>query len=140
MRHKRPSSIALFGTVAMLLVPLGANAQAPTAAPTLAVTQVVGSEALDVHGTAPPNEKVEATLYARFSRELPTTLLSRRTIAANADGRYATTLPIAPGFFRNAVITVVVRLPSSNAVATANVLVVAPNAPAPPDDIPASVR
>ena len=50
------------------------------------------------------------------------------------------TLPIAPAFFRGAIVIVSVRAVSDGAGATATTKVVAPNPPAPPDDTPSSVR
>ena len=67
-------------------------------------------------------------------------LLSRRSVSTDATGRYDATLPIAPGFFRNAIITVVVDAVPAGQGARATVIVGAPNVPAPPDDMPKSVQ
>ena len=107
---------------------------------TLGATRAVGSEAVRITGSAPAARPLEASLYGTFSRDLPTVLLSRRAIPTDAAGRYDATLSIAPGFFRNAILTVVVDTVPASQAARATVIVGAPNPPAPPDTIPASVR
>jgi hypothetical protein len=142
MRFFNPRSVALFGSLALLLAPNGAYAQSPStvSSPTLALTHVVGSEAVSLAGTAQPNQRLEVALYARFSRDLPTVLLSRRQIAADAAGHYAVTMSTASAFFRDAIVIAVVRAPQTDASAQASLLVTAPNVPAPPDDTPPSMR
>jgi hypothetical protein len=141
MRSFNPFSFVLFGSAALLLLPFGAQAQssATASSPTLAVTHAHGSEALGLTGDAQSNGRLSIALYARFSRDLPTVLLSRREIVADAAGHYAATLPIAPAFFRGAIVTVVVQSQNGASV-EASVLVTEPNVPAPPDDTPASMR
>lgn len=147
MRLFSPPPIALFGCAAALVASLGpSSAQSPSPSPSpvparkLVLTHAVGSEAVTLDGDTQPNQQLEAALYARFSRDLPTVLLSRQSFASDASGHYAKTMPIASAFFRNAVITAVVRIVSTGALVQASLLVTAPNVPAPPDDIPASVR
>lgn len=141
MRLLRPTTLAIAGTAAVLLAPLGAPAQAPASQPvTLALARAVGSEAVTISGTAPASQPLEAVLYARFSRDLPTVVLSRRSLSANAAGHYSATLSLAPAYFRDAVVTVVVHAVPDGAQAEASLLVAAPNVPAPPDDVPPSVR
>lgn len=143
MRRFRPSSLAFLGTLAVLLAPCGARgAETPAATPavTVTLTHVVGAEAVRLAGNAPASAPLEAALYARYSKDLPTVLLSRRPLAADAAGHYAVVMPIAPAFFRGAIVTAVVTTTAPGAPAQASVLVTAPNAPAPPDDVPASVR
>jgi hypothetical protein len=141
MRSFNSYSFALFGSAALLLLPVGAHAQssATASSPTLAVTRSPGGETIGLSGDAAPNGRLSVALYARFSRDLPTVLLSRREITADAAGHYTATLPIAPAFFRGAIVTAIVQ-PPSGASAQASVLVTEPNVPAPPDDTPASVR
>ena len=141
MRSFSSFSSVLFGSAALLLVPVGTTAQspAPASSPTLALTHAGGSEAVGLSGDAQPNARLTVALYARFSRDLPTVLLSRREIEADGAGHYTITLPIAPAFFRGAIVTAIVQ-PKSGASAQASMLVSEPNVPAPPDDIPASVR
>lgn len=133
------SVITLIGTAAALFVLPGAvSAQAGGGAPavTLTVAPAIGAEAVNVSGTAPAARPVEASVYARFSRDLPTTLLSRRIITTDGSGHYAATLSHAPAYFRGAIVTVVVRSLPAGASATAQFVVDAPNVPAPPDALP----
>lgn len=142
MQISKAASTALVATLAVL----GAQAVAQSAdvpavtGITLTATRAVGSEAVRIAGKAPAAQPLEASLYATFSRDLPTVLLSRRSVSTDADGRYDAALAIAPAFFRNAIVTVVVRTLPAGPGARAAVTIAAPNTPAPPDDIPASVR
>ena len=135
-------SLPLLAAMAALAAPIAA--QSPSAPDvtriTLIATRAVGSEAVHITGTAPAARPLEAALYARFSQDIPTVLLSRRTVSTDAAGRYDATLPIAPAFFRGAIVIVSVRAVSDGAGATATTKLVAPNPPAPPDDTPSSVR
>lgn len=144
MRLRSHSAAALLGTLAVLSAPLAARGeQAPAAsAPpiSLTVTRAVGIEGLALAGNAPPSQPLEAAIYARFSQDLPTVLLGRYPLASDAAGHYAATVPTAPAFFRNAVVLVIVRSPATPAFAQASALVAAPNVPAPPDSLPASMR
>lgn len=140
MRLKTVFTLALLGTTTMLFAPSGARGAGASSGVTVTATPAVGAEALAITGNAPAGAQLIASLYARYSRDLPTVLLTRRPVTTNASGRYATTLPIAPAFFRNAVVTVVVQSLPEGSSASASLTVGAPNLPAPPDDIPSSVR
>jgi hypothetical protein len=142
MQLHSTSTFALIATaVAALCAPVGAQTADPAATRiTLTATRAVGSEAVRITGSAPASRPLEASLYATYSRDLPTVLLSRRSISTDNAGRYDATLSIAPGFFRNAVLTVVVDAVPAGPSARTTVTVGAPNVPAPPDDIPASVH
>ncbi len=142
MQISSPFSIALIATMAVLGAPNaahGADTSAVTGI-TLTATRAAGSEAVRISGKAPAAQPLEATLYATFSEDLPTVFLSRRSVPADADGRFDAALPISPAFFRNAIVTVVVRTLPAGPGARAAVTIAAPNPPAPPDTIPASVR
>jgi len=142
MRLSSPSSFAFAVAAATLFAPLGtfgAEAQ-PVSAITVIATRVVGAEAVTITGNAPVAQPLEAALYATFSENLPTVLLSRRAVPTDAQGRYAATLPIAPAFFRNAILTVVVRALPAGPSGRATLTVGPPNVPAPADDLPPSVR
>lgn len=132
------SAITLIGTAAALFAPQGAGAQAAGGAPgvTLSLVPVIGREAVTVTGTAPAARPVEATVYATFSENLPTVLLSRRVIPTDATGHYTATLSHAPAYFRDALVTVVVRSIPSGASAEAQFPVYAPNVTTPPDKWP----
>ena len=137
------SSIALTALSAALLIPQGARAADATAVGpevSLTVTRAVGAQAVTVTGTAPAARPVEAALYATYSRDLPTVLLSRRVISTDASGKFTSTISTAPAYFRDAIVTVVVRpLPAGQAT-SASLLVTPPNVTAPPDNLPYSVR
>ena len=75
----------------------------------MTATRAVGAEAVTITGNAPVAQPLEAVLYATFSQNLPTVLLSRRAVPTDSLGRFNATLPIAPAFFRNAIVTVVVH-------------------------------
>ena len=143
MRLCNPSSVAFLSAAVLAAAPLSVRAgQSPAAPPvlTVTVTRVVGAEAIAVAGNAPAAQPLEAALYAHFSRDLPDVLLSRWSLTAGAAGTYRATLPAASAFFTNAIVTVVVRSPSTGAQTQAFIPVASPNVPAPPDDLPASVR
>jgi hypothetical protein len=135
-------TIPFLAAMAALVAPVAAqNSSLPPATGiTLSATRAVGTDTVRITGTAPTGRPLEAALYARFSQNLPTVLLSRRSVTTDAAGRYDATLPIAPAFFRGAIVTVLVRAMPDGAAASATMIVVAPNVPAPPDDIPASVH
>jgi hypothetical protein len=136
----RTAFLALAASAA-LCAPVGAQtADTPAMRITLTATRAVGSEAVRITGSAPASRPLEASLYVTFSRDLPTVFLSRRAVSTDATGRYDATLPIAPAFFRNAIVTVVVDTVPAGPGARTTVTVGAPNVPVPPDDIPASVR
>jgi hypothetical protein len=133
------SAITVIGTAAALFIPPGPiGAQPGGGVPGVTVTAVpaIGREAVDVSGIAPPTRPVEASVYARFSQNLPTTLLSRSIIRTDASGHYAAVLTHAPAYFRGAIVTVVVRSLPAGPAATASFVVDAPNVPAPPDALP----
>lgn len=141
MQLHRTSTFAFAAAAALALcAPVGAQPDGVVSGITVKATRAVGTESVHITGTAPASRPLEASLYATFSRDLPTVLLSRRPVATDATGRYDATLPIAPGFFRNAIVTVVVDAVPAGAGARATIIVGPPNNPAPPDDIPASVR
>lgn len=135
-------SIAFLAATTALCAPVAAqDASAPqVTGVTLSATRAVGSEAVRITGSAPAARPLEAALYATFSQELPTVLLSRRIVQSDAAGRYDATVTIAPAYFRNAIVTVAVRALPGGAPVSATVRVASPNVPAPPDDIPASVH
>lgn len=136
-----PSTIALIAALAALGAPIPAHsADAPVTGITLAATRAAGVEAVRITGKAPASQPLEASLYATFSQDIPTVLLTRRAVSTDADGRYDAALPIAPAFFRNAIVTIVVRSLPAGAGARATITIAAPNGPVPPDAIPASVR
>lgn len=143
MRHCNRRLLVVLAAVAATFAPVTARcaeAQTASSAITVTATPAVGREAMTVAGMAPPATQLEAALYARFSRDLPDVLLSRRPVMTDANGRYTATVPVASGFFRNAIVTVIVTSIPAGTSARTSFVVGAPNLPAPPDDIPSSVR
>ncbi|MGH7662511.1 MAG: hypothetical protein ACRENA_16535 [Vulcanimicrobiaceae bacterium] len=107
---------------------------------TVTATRLTGSESVTVTGSAPSQQRLEASMYARFSKDLPTVLLSRWYFSSDADGHYNATLPTSPAFFRHAIVTVVVHTLPSGPNASADVIVRAPNPPAEADELPPGFR
>ena len=143
MRLINPPSIALLAAATALFAPMGPTGAATPNAPaavTVTATRVVGAEAVTITGSGPAAQPLEAALYATFSRDIPDVLLSRRAVPTDALGHYSATIPIASAFFRGAIVTVVVRSLPAGPSARTSFPVGAPNVPAPPDDIPSSVR
>jgi hypothetical protein len=103
---------------------------------TLSVSRAIGSEAVILSGTSRTAGPLEATLLATFSRDLPTVTLTHRSLVVAADGTFGSTIPIAPAYFRDAIVTVIVRSPSANVSATAHISIAAPNVDAPADANP----
>lgn len=140
MRHPKRISITLASFAAFAAPGLAFAQPAASAAPTVSVTQVAGAEAIAIAGTASPARSLGVTLTTRISEDLPDAVLSRRVITADANGRYAITLPTAPAFIRGALLVVEVRQLPDGATARAVVSVGPPNVPAPPDAVPPSAR
>ena len=87
-----------------------------------------GSEAIIVSGHAPPNAPVTITLYATFSTDLPTVVLTRNDAHPDASGRFSTIVPIAPDYFRGSHIDVLASSLPGVTAATAQYVVGPPNA------------
>lgn len=136
MRLKHWVQASLGATLGAVL-PITAMA---AGSPALSVTQVVGKEAVHVTGFVPGARQLQAVLYAHFSKDLPTVLLSRRPLATDANGNFSTTLPIASAYFRGATVTVVVQSSSAVPLAQGSVSIAAPNVPAPADELPPDYR
>jgi hypothetical protein len=111
-------------------------ADAPVSPLTLSVSRAIGTEAVVLSGTSRTARTLEATLYATFSRDLPNVLLSRRSLTVGDNGTFGATIPIAPAFFPDTIVTVTVRSLSDNASATAHLSVAAPNIATPADANP----
>jgi|GEM_PF-4354969 hypothetical protein len=130
------SSLA-FATLCLITGPAASRAADTTVSPlTLSVSRAVGADAVVLNGTSRASGPLEATLYATFSRDLPTVVLSRQNLAVGADGTFGATIPTAPAFFRDAIVTVIVRSLHDNVSATAHLSVAAPNVDTPADANP----
>ena len=71
---------------------------------TIAITQVVGTEDVDVSGDATPGALVAIVLKANEAPELPTIYLNRSFAVAGADGKYSVEIPTAPNYFTGSVL------------------------------------
>lgn len=105
---------------------------------TVTVAPAVGSEAITVSGTAPAMAPVVVVLHASFSRDLPDVYLNRRDVYADADGHFATVVPIGPDYWRGSILTVTASSSSTTTSATAQTVVTLPNpgVVVPADDVP----
>jgi hypothetical protein len=73
----------------------------------IVVARHAGAEAIDVSGTAPAGRALSITVISTPNKDLPDVVISRTVVVPNANGAYAVTLSIAPGFMRGSVITVI---------------------------------
>jgi hypothetical protein len=94
----------------------------------LMVRQLPGTQQVDVSGKAPvKNLPITLTLIGTFSSEIPDTVLSRRHVYTDDEGRFRTTVSIAPGYMRGAYLTLVASSVSGVASASLRFEVKAPN-------------
>ncbi len=109
----------------------------------LDVHQVPGQQVVSVSGKAPaPNLPILLTLVGTFSTEVPDAVLTRRQVTSDSDGRFYATVPIAPGYFRGAYLTMVASSVAGVASASLRFEMKAPNesASVPADQTPRSIR
>ena len=95
---------------------------------TLEARQLQGAEAITVAGTAPANTQVTITLLATVSPDIPTILVSRHDVAADATGRFGAVIPIASAYERGVELTLIATSASGAASAPAHLVTDAPNA------------
>jgi hypothetical protein len=94
----------------------------------LDVRQIPGTQQLDVSGKTPmPNRPITLTLVGTFSSEIPDTVLSRRQVFADSDGRFRANVPIGSGYMRGAYLTLVASSVPGVASASLRFEVKAPN-------------
>jgi hypothetical protein len=120
-----------------------AEASAVTGAITdLHVTQVRGQQALSVVGKSRANLPITISLVSTMSAELPDTVLCRERVTTDAHGMFDIDVPVAPGYFRGSIITVVASSYPGVAKATSRIEMRAPNQDLqiPADEIPRSIR
>ena len=108
----------------------------------LTVTQIAGQQSLAVGGKAPANLPVTLTLIGTFSSELPDVVLSRHLVTADTNGTFNSAVPIASGYYRGAILTLVASSYSGITSAKSSIQVKAPNAAVsvPADATPRSIR
>lgn len=94
----------------------------------LNVQPLKGADALLVTGVAPPTAPVRITLLATLSSEIPTVLVGRHDLAADAEGKFQAIIPIAPDFTPNTFLHVLATSGPGVTPASAQILVDAPNA------------
>jgi hypothetical protein len=117
------------------------NVSGPISA--LTVRQIPGSQQVDVTGKAPaPNVPITLTLVGTFSSEIPDTVLTRRQVVSGSDGRFNASVPVAPGYFRGAYLTMVASSVPGVASASLRFEMKAPNesVSVPADPTPRSIR
>ncbi len=108
----------------------------------LTVTQIAGQQSLAVGGKAPANLPVTLTLIGTFSSELPDVVLSRHLVTADTNGTFNSAIPIASGYYRGAILTLVASSYSGISSAKSSIQAKAPNADVsvPADATPKSIR
>ncbi|GAC1307442.1 MAG: hypothetical protein NVSMB19_20170 [Vulcanimicrobiaceae bacterium] len=87
--------------------PVAATANVTGAIANLHAVQIPGEQQLRVGGDAPATAPIMVTLVGTFSTELPDVVLNRRLVTADSNGTFQTDLPIASGYYRGAILTVV---------------------------------
>ena len=92
---------------------------------TLRASQVTGRNEIVVDGTAPAALPVRIYLTGEISRDIPVVTLYGVTLAT--DGTFHAVLPIAPSMPRDSVVIVTATSLSGASLATARVVVGAPN-------------
>ena len=108
----------------------------------LTVTQIAGQQSLAIAGRAPANLPVTLTLMGTFSSELPDVVLSRHLVTADTNGTFNSAVPIASGYYRGAILTLVASSYSGISSAKSSLQVKAPNSDVsvPADATPRSIR
>lgn len=103
------------------------NAPAPNAALTLEARQLQGAEAISVAGNAPAGSQITITLLATVSKDIPTIVVSRHDVVADARGRFETAIPIAPAFEHGTLLNILATSVSGVTPAQAQLIIGAPN-------------
>ena len=122
--------------------PVSATENISGAISKLRAAQIPGSQQISVDGVAPANAPITITLVGTFSSELPDVVLNRRTVSADGKGTFQTDLPIASGFFRGGILTVVASSTAGVIAARTQLSAKAPNATVsvPADSEPKSIK
>lgn len=108
----------------------------------LKVRQLPGSQSLAVSGTAPPTAPITVTMKETFWSEVPDVILNRDDVDTDSSGHFQAIVPVAPGYFRGGIITVVASSLPGVTTASAKIVLRPPNAgvDVPAEDIPKSIR
>jgi Copper amine oxidase N-terminal domain len=94
---------------------------------TMEARQLQGAEAISVAGSAPAGVPVTITLLAVLSSDLPTAVVSRNDVVADANGRYEVIIPIASAYERGTLLRVVATSSPGVTAAQTQLVVQAPN-------------
>jgi hypothetical protein len=108
MRFSNAYPGSFIAVVTLILIGTMAAVPEATSSP-VDVSAVAGAAAVRVSGTAAGSQRLQAVLYATFAPELPIVLLNRKPLTADAAGRFAATIPIAPAYFNGSIVTVIVQ-------------------------------
>jgi hypothetical protein len=108
----------------------------------LHVSQVRGQQAVSVMGKSRANLPITISLVSTMSAELPDTVLCRERVRTDAHGMFDIDVPVAPGYFRGSIITVIASSYPGVAKATSRIEMRAPNQDLriPADELPRSIR
>ncbi len=122
--------------------PLAATSNLTGAISNLQVAQIVGQQMVSVGGRAPANAPITLTLVGTFSTELPDVVLNRQTVTADRRGTFQADLPIASGYYRGGILTVVASSIPGITSARTQLAAKAPNAGTsiPADSEPKSIK
>jgi hypothetical protein len=108
----------------------------------LNVRQLPGSQSLAISGSAPPSAPITVTIKETFWDEVPDVVLNRDDVDADNDGHFEAIVPVAPGYFRGGIITVVASSLPGVTTASAKIVLRPPNngVVVPAQQIPKSIR
>jgi len=122
--------------------PVAAAANPTGAISNLEVVQIPGQQQLRVGGKAPASAPITLTLIGTFSTELPDVVLNRQIVTADSNGTFQTDLPIASGYYRGGILTVVASSVSGISSARMQLTAKAPNGAIsiPADQEPKSIK
>jgi hypothetical protein len=140
MRFSPAIPISLFVALAAS-IPIGMNADVPASSESpIGVSATAGLAAIRAVGTVAGPAPFRAIVYAAFAPEIPTVLLGRRVLTTDAGGHFNTTFPIAPAYFRGAIITVIVQTATGVVAGRGTTTIDDPTLAAPVRDEPPSSR
>jgi copper amine oxidase-like protein len=94
---------------------------------TMEARQLQGAEAINVTGSAPAGVPVTITLLAVISSDIPTAVVSRNDVVADANGRFDAIIPIASAYERGTLLRVVATSSPGVASAQTQLVMEAPN-------------
>jgi hypothetical protein len=137
-----PNNVTSEHVAARDAVPFAAPANITGTISDLLVAQIPGQQQLSVGGKAPAFAPITLTLVGTFSSELPDVVLNRLIVTADTKGTFQADLPIASGYYRGAILTVVASSSAGISPARTQLSAKAPNGTAsvPADREPKSIK